>query len=91
MVFRSCLKPWVTFPFRHRPAQSAVVDGCFWRWPENDSSVSFYDVPLCENNDSKSQFQSQSGFQRRFGTGPCLRKDVYEMAHILSTGQIRMY
>ena len=46
---------------------------------------------MCESNVSKSQFQSQSGFQRRFGPGPSLGKDVYEMAYILSTGQMRMY
>ena len=32
---------------------------CFWRWPENDSSGSFYDVPMCESKDSKSRFQPQ--------------------------------
>ena len=65
--------------------------GCFWRWPENDSSVNFYDVPLCENNDSKSRFQPQAGFQRRFGPGPCLGEDVCEDGHILSVEQMRMY
>lgn len=34
---------------------------CFWRWPENDSSGSFYDVPMSESNDSKSRFQPQGG------------------------------
>ena len=35
--------------------------GCFWRWPENDSSGSFFDVPICESNDSKSRLQLQGG------------------------------
>ena len=63
----------------------------FWRWPKNDSSGSFYGVPICESNDSKFRFQPQGWFPARFGTGPCIGEDIFEKGHILSAEQMRMY
>lgn len=54
-----------TLPQGSRPSWM----GCFWRWPENDSSVNFYAVPLCESNDSKSRFQPRGGLSATLWPG----------------------
>lgn len=49
----------------------------FWRWPENDSSGSFYDVPMCESNDSKSGFQPQGGLPATLWPGAMPRRKTF--------------